>query len=247
MASHMERPVAPVAGNDGPEKATLTGNGLLYLSPTKNTSTPLELERARRVNTGSGYQRLANDDYATPIWVVDALLAVESFAGKICEPAPGAGHMVCALEAAGHTVTALAGDFLACSAPFPNIVTNPPFSLADAFVRHALELTYPLSGKVCLLLPFEFDCAKKRVEIFRDCSAFAAKHVLTRRIKWVNLEHVASPKKHHAWFVWDWRHRGAPRMSWIETQKFYVGTAGGIRKPRADLARAIPSKSPVKE
>jgi hypothetical protein len=165
----------------------------------------------------SKFERVPGDDYATPLWPVEALLAVEVFEDPVFEPSPGAGYMVRALEACGHRVIYSDLDFLLYDGtPLPSIVSNPPFKLAAEFCRRALEITRPVSGKVAMLLPLAYDAARGRADLFRDCPAFHKKYIITRRIRWANLpQKAAGPSMNHAWYVWDWRHQGAPTLGWI--------------------------------
>lgn len=178
----------------------------------------------------SGYELQAGDAYYTPEWVTDALLDVEQFNDPVWEPAAGGGHMVSVLRACGYhthpTDIATGFDFFDFGDIEANqdIVTNPPFSRSDEFVRHALELTKPVLGKVAMLLPLAWDAAKTRRDLFADHPAFKAKYILTRRIRWVNLEQKkAGPSQNHAWYVWDWErcsenNRGtvrAPTIGWL--------------------------------
>lgn len=174
----------------------------------------------------SGYARLDGDRYYTPAWVVNALLDVEHFDARILDPAAGAGHIIDACTARGldadgfdiapdaiHVKGPL--DFLKTDGNIGAIITNPPYGtggrLAVEFIRHALKVTEARRGKVAMLLRVDFDSAHGRRAIFGEHRAFVAKHVLTRRIRWANLEQKASgPTENHAWFVWDWRPRFSP-------------------------------------
>ncbi len=116
-----------------------------------------------------------NELYPTPACLVDALLKVEPLPGWIWEPAAGMGHLAAALQSAGHYVVAsdkvaygntVDGspridevDFLEIVFCPPDhhvscIVTNPPFSLAEDFVRHGLRL--PGINKVVILARLAF-------------------------------------------------------------------------------------------
>ncbi|WDR03645.1 hypothetical protein PSQ19_06125 [Devosia algicola] len=176
--------------------------------------------------TASKYDRLDLEKYFTPAWPTEALLSAESFVGGIFDPAAGDGGILNALPASmkrhgsdispdADGITAI--DFFDIKAgSWPNIVTNPPYGpggrLAVRFIEHALELTKPMGGKVAMLLRVDFDSAKTRRHIFADHLAYAAKYVLTRRIRWTNFEQKeAGPTVNHAWLVWDWRKRaGSP-------------------------------------
>jgi hypothetical protein len=64
-----------------------------------------------------------------------------------------------------------------------------------------------------MLLRVDYDSAITRRHLFADCQAFATKLVLTRRIVWFEPK-IASPSENHAWFVWSWRHEGAPTIAY---------------------------------
>ncbi len=180
----------------------------------------------------SGFERVEGDRYWTEAWVTGALLDAVKFRGTIWEPACGRGDMADVLTAAGYRVmiSDIAGDSLGCrnaaradflTHPSPgdalfSIVTNPPYTLAEEFIRHALGLTARASGMVAMLLRNEYDCAAGRRYLF-EREAFAAKLVLTRRPRWVaDLDqHSASPRHNFAWFVWDHHHSGPARVGWL--------------------------------
>ena len=132
----------------------------------------------------SAYPRAKNDTYFSPPGVVAPLLrAVFVEAGIVWEPSAGAGALVDQLHDAGHEV--LASDLVDHGRPdiepridflleqrmplgVSGLVTNPPFSLADKFVRHALRLRVPL---VAMLLPVKFIAASgPRWELTRQVS-----------------------------------------------------------------------------
>jgi hypothetical protein len=106
-------------------------------------------------------------------------------------------------------------DFLQMTKlPAADIASNPPYGkLAEPIIRHALELTKPARGRVAMLLPMAFDCAKGRVDLWNP--PFKRKLVMLDRIRWANLEHTASPSSNHAWYIWSWSHVGTPTMGWL--------------------------------
>lgn len=84
------------------------------------------------------------------------------------------------------------------------IVTNPPYGeLAEQFIRHALELMKPHGGLVAMFLRNEYDCAKERMDLFRD-HPFAMKLIVTKRPRWIKGS-KGSPRHTYAWYVWDFR------------------------------------------
>lgn len=168
----------------------------------------------------SGFDRIDFDQYETPEWVTQALLPYIPDSEWILEPACGSGKMATALQATGNTIVANdiqnGTDFLAFYEPQEVIITNPPYSIADAFIKHALYLTRPqggVGGFVAMLLRCDFDHAKRRAGLFSNHPAFSKKIVLTKRIKWIEGS-KGSPSFNHAWFVWDWRHKGKPTIEY---------------------------------
>jgi hypothetical protein len=185
----------------------------------------------------SGFKRVEGDRYWTESWVTQALIDGVKLRGLIWEPACGRGDMADVLIAAGYEVmvsdiagdalgckNAAKADFLAHGSPGDalfSIVTNPPYVLAEEFIRHAIDLTARASGMVAMLLRNEYDCAASRRYLF-EREAFAAKLVLTRRPRWADGlgQSSASPRHNFAWYLWD-HHNSAPaRIKWLPQQEF---------------------------
>jgi hypothetical protein len=130
--------------------------------------------------------------------------------------------MVCALHAAGLEVEgsdiADGVDFLlepTVRSDADAIITNPPYAQAQEFIEHASRLTEPAHGLVAMLPRTDFDHARTRKHLFGCCPVFAKKLVLTKRI--ICFESLnAAPSFNHAWFIWDWRHRGLPTLAWTD-------------------------------
>lgn len=171
----------------------------------------------------SGYERKERDLYETPAWVTHALRPHLPDIASVWEPACGGGKIVDVLSdwgmsAIDSTDIDSGFDFLFETArPVEAIITNPPYELATEFVEHALRLMEPCDGLVAMLLRTDFDHAKSRSHLFRDCRAFWKKVVLTRRITWFEPAPGAkgkSPSFNHAWFIWDWKNEGAPTLAY---------------------------------
>jgi hypothetical protein len=172
--------------------------------------------------TASGYERRDLEKYFTPWWVTAAIADAVELPMPLWDPAAGTGDIINAINARRYGAQTEATDispdadwigqqdFLgAHSTACRTIITNPPFGdggrLAVKFIEHALALTKPNRGKVAMLLRVDFDSAGGRRRLFADHPAFAAKYVLTRRIRWANLpQSAAGPTQNHAWFVWSW-------------------------------------------
>lgn len=182
----------------------------------------------------SGYARKERDLYETPEWVTEALAwHVPERVRTIWEPACGSGRMVrelertlgvevwgCDIEPSGDAY--VCADFLSDTPrvavdAFDAIITNPPYELATEFCEQALRRAENVSGFVAMLLRTDFDHAKSRTHLFRDCPAFAKKLILMKRIVWFvedNGKPKASPSFNHAWFIWDWRHEGPATIAY---------------------------------
>lgn len=173
---------------------------------------------------GRNGMRPATDFYPTPPAATRALLGVERFEGAVWECACGDGAMARVLAAHGLEVVATdlnghgygeAGvDFLMETRLLaPNIVTNPPYRLANAFVRHALWLG---AERVAMLLRLAFLEGSRRADII-ERGGLARVHVFRDRL-------TMSPKGSgidkggaiaFAWFVWQRGHAGPPELSRI--------------------------------
>lgn len=165
------------------------------------------------MNWHSGYDRIPQDRYETDEWVSEIILPYIEHLSRLWEPACASGKMVRVLARGGRFVVSsdINGgiDFLKQPAfPFAigaqGIVTNPPFSLAQEFVEHALTLMRPARGLVAMLLPVMWDCAQERDHLFKPHPAWRQKIVIRRRIRWIPGT-KGNPRLYHAWYIWDWR------------------------------------------
>lgn len=126
---------------------------------------------------GAGSNRSNYDFYPTPADVTEALLKQLSgplslgLFNTIWEPAAGSGSISKVLEEHGRKVISTdiqsGHDFLKDDAPaeYDMIITNPPFSLADQFIRKAYSYGKPFA----FLLKCQFFHAKKRYKLFEEC------------------------------------------------------------------------------
>ncbi|MGA1580299.1 MAG: hypothetical protein ACO35B_06435 [Luminiphilus sp.] len=153
----------------------------------------------------SGYARIDGDLYETPAWVTAAVIPhLDPLPGLVWEPAAGGGKIVKELQR--HGIRVVATD-ISTGADFfehkpvsaPCILTNPPYSVAQRFIEHALALCP--EGLVVMLLRTDFDHAKRRVHLFMDNRRFRKKVILTKRIVWFERP-GAAPSFNHAWYIW---------------------------------------------
>ena len=159
---------------------------------------------------GGAGKRRDLDFYATPWEATAALCDAVELPRLVWEPACGDGAMTELLKSRGHGVVSsdivdrgydslvVIGDFLTeTRAPLTGdfaVVTNPPFNLAEEFIRHALTFT----PKVAMLLKATFANAAKRLPLFEE---FPPSHVLP--LTWrLDFTGGGSPTMDCAWFVW---------------------------------------------
>lgn len=173
----------------------------------------------------SGHKRIPHDLYETPPWVTDAIVPhlPKRRHVTIYEPAAASGKMVRALRKHGYLVSSAdirigrKRDFLDREIRIGHqgaVVTNPPYKHAVEFIERALEVTECLEGYVAMLLKVDFDSGSTRRHLF-ESETFHKKVVLTRRIEWFKRKVIkgklqGGPSENHAWFIWDWRHKGPP-------------------------------------
>lgn len=175
------------------------------------------------------WERKPADFYATPPEVTSALIlwlrerGVSSyFNGKrlrrVHEPCCGEGHISEVLIGAGFDVTShdlyetnyTPGRVNYLTLPerdpkhydYDMVVTNPPFSFAERFIRRAMR-DAPV---VAMFLPTDYWHAKTRVRLFRSRPPWAIL-ALTWRPVFIE-ERGTSPLANYVWTVWaDW-HEG---------------------------------------
>lgn len=171
--------------------------------------------------TGRGAQRRADDFYETPAWCTDAIVRALGLSqvDVALEPACGNGAIISAVgESIGHRI-----DWYACeidgdrarscerrtgvfvfvtdflSSPKSRhadlIITNPPYSLAEEFIRKCLR-EWPESD-VVMLLRLNFLGSQKRAEFLREHTPDV--YVLPRRPSFTGKGTDATE---YAWFHW---------------------------------------------
>jgi len=171
--------------------------------------------------------REKDDFYPTPVPATIALLRSETFGERIWEPACGDGAISKVLTAAGHEVVSTdlfdrgfgqsRVDFLMEHKLLaPDIVTNPPFKLAEEFVRHALGLG---AERVAMMLRLAWLEGSQRKRLF-DSTPLARVHVASRRLSMArggtDEGKGGGSMIAFAWFVWDRSHKGAPALHWFD-------------------------------
>lgn len=182
--------------------------------------------------TSTTRNRVEDDYYATPTCSTEALLSVEKFNQNIWECACGGGHLSDVLENHGYktlktdivqrrkdvqvlnfldnNITKYNGD----------IITNPPYSLAQEFLEKAINIVED-GAKVALFLKIQFLEGKKRKEMFEKYPPKVVYVFSERQNPLRNGEALDEKGKSwsstmcFAWFVWEKGYKGYPIIKWL--------------------------------
>jgi hypothetical protein len=167
--------------------------------------------------------RESNDFYPTPPYATHALLEREIFQGSIWEPACGDGAISEILLDAGYSVKSTdlhdrgyggyGFDFLKWTENADNIITNPPYKLAQEFVEHALICA---NDKVAMLLKLNFLEGQARNDFFKR-TPLKTVYVFSKRLSFDkgNEKGKGNGVLAYAWFVWKNGYEGKPQIDWI--------------------------------
>ena len=173
-------------------------------------------------------------NYATPLWAVRVVLPLLPMAKRILDPAAGKGNILRAVadyygdrdkpdvlagielnpeRAQKAAVIDLVTEVICANALLRGIewnspqliIMNPPFSLAEIFVRRALKEVTP-DGMVCVLLPVPFVSSGSRKGFWDGAAADFHKekpdmHILTRRPSFTKIGESSNDSVEYAWFL----------------------------------------------
>lgn len=174
------------------------------------------------------WERHPEDWYVEPAWPTERLLKYETFEGRIHDPACGLGRIVKAARAAGLEATGSdivkrapgfrRANFFEATRAVPNIISNPPFRFAMAFVGHALNLA---TFKVALLLPAGWVQADERSR-WLSRTPLRRIWLLTPRPSMppgTTIVNGEGPRGNgttdYAYFVWEQGYGGRPEIGWL--------------------------------
>lgn len=155
------------------------------------------------------------DFYPTPAWATHALMLNEKFEGSIWEPACGDGAMSEVIEQYNpdqvhssdlfdHGYGFTGFDFLkdTDTVKVDNIITNPPYNIADEFVLKALEAT---NKKVAMLVRLAYLEGQERFKTIYDVQPPSRVWVFSERITFYKKSAIkkGNGTTAYAWFIWD--------------------------------------------
>lgn len=172
-------------------------------------------------------ERQKEDYYATEPAATEWLCKLETFTNPILEPSCGEGHISKQLIKHGYDVVSRdlvdrgygeVKDFLF----FKNeqwggdIVTNPPYSVAQLFVEQALSMIQE-GHKVAMFLKLTFLEGKQRAKLFKENPPKRI-WVSSSRLKCAkngDFDQFKSSATAYAWFVWEKGYKGYPEIRWF--------------------------------
>lgn len=171
---------------------------------------------ARQLGAGDKLSRQPEDFYVIPIIAVEALRQNEVFTGVGWEPASGDGRIakLMQMQLASDLRFDVYGeggmDFRLETRQVDYIITNPPFSLALPFVRHALEC----APKVAMFLRLQFLEGKERGEFFKKHPPIRI-YLFSERLNCDPASNGSGGMMCFAWFIWERGFRGIPGLRWV--------------------------------
>lgn len=184
--------------------------------------------------TSSTRERIKNDYYATPFESTRALLDIEKFEGDFIEPCVGAGHIAKVIKEyypnaeiigvdlidRGYESTIVSNYFDYTFDGDYNVITNPPYTLAQEFVEHSMKQIQE-GKKVAMFLKIQFLEGVKRKELFKKYPPKTIHVFSKRQSPWNNGSSTDEKGKPwnsticFAWFVWEKGYEGQPTINWI--------------------------------
>lgn len=223
-----------------------------------------------------------DDLYETPIEAMRTLLALESFGLNVLEPSVGKGTILRPLEDAGYQVSISdlvdrdiatrdgecqgVGDFLLSKSQGGgwDIITNPPYGVANAYIAHALREHRPRKMAMLLNSNFIFGFEDSDRRYVMDEHPPSRIYAFTRRLPMMHRDgwdgNKASSQMNTAWFVWERNDDGSYgqgypqiiRVDWkacLDASPLAPGAGGYVAplsfdgKPDDEFARDTPRKS----
>lgn len=189
------------------------------------------MKSARMLGVNPDFKRETNDFYATDPNAIEVALPTLQRIGlqrNVWECACCQGHIAKVLQDKGYRVKSSdlinrgfgeVQDFLTCTEKFNgDILTNPPFKSAVAFVRHGMTLLEE-RAKMFLFLKVQFLESRARKELFRVHPPKVVAVYSERQKCAMNGDFKTYCKNANtqcfAWFVFEKGFCGTPQITWI--------------------------------
>jgi len=173
----------------------------------------------------SEYERDTNDWYVEPNWCVEILKGRAPFTGAVHDPCCGMGVIPTVMGGTGADIVDRgygypAQDFLLDRRHYDNIITNPPYGIAQRIIEHALTLA---SGRVAALVQVKFLASQKRHALFSD-ERMERVIMFSRRPSMPPGELLQAHGESirgggsidFCWAVWNQQHTGSTQIEWAK-------------------------------
>ena len=155
------------------------------------------------------------DQYSTPPYATHALMKREIFEGVIWECASGEGRMADVIRQYYSDVKIsdilMGVNFLTAIEQVDNIITNPPYNLAEEFVKQGLAVA---TKKLALFLRLNFLESVRRYTLFKN-TPLKKVYVFCKRQTLSACGVTKGGTIAYAWYVWEHGYTGNPTLDWI--------------------------------
>ncbi|MBW7965354.1 hypothetical protein [Bradyrhizobium sp. BR 10261] len=186
------------------------------------------MHHRRRAKKTRVWNRHPEDWYIEEEWVNDRLFEVESFEGRVHDPACGSGRIVRAARRAGLRATGSdivlrakgfrVADFFQSTKPVDNIACNLPFRFAMAFVGHALNLA---RRKVAMIVPTGWVNGNDRSQWLERTPLRRVYHLSPRPsmppgpVVMADKQKIGNGTTDYSWAVWEHGYVGRPELCFL--------------------------------
>jgi hypothetical protein len=195
----------------------------------------MKLSGTNLAGTSTTRERVENDYYATDPKSTKSLLENHEFFGEsFLEPCCGEGHISKILEERFPEKKIKSQDLIyrnygsgnidfltwKTNESFDNIITNPPYKLAQEFIEKSFELLNN-NGQIAMFLKIQFLEGQKRKKFFKKYPPKVVYVFSSRQNPWRNGSPVDEKGKTwsstmcFSWFVWEKGYKGETIIKWI--------------------------------
>ena len=181
-------------------------------------------------STHTDQEREVNDFYATDPIAATLLIQNYKLNNSLWECSAGEGHLSKVFEDNGYSVKSTdlidrgygqtGIDFLTQTGKFDgDIVTNPPYSLANQFVYKALELVNE-GNNVCMFLKVLFLEGKARKKLFEEYPPkliliSSSRITCAKNADFDGMKRSGGSAVAYAWYCWEKGYKGDTIVKWI--------------------------------
>jgi hypothetical protein len=191
----------------------------------------------KNFSKGNSGKRKESDFYATPKSLTREFLKATCSEdvwwknGITIDPCAGKNAIMEVLQEFGftpviaHDINTDGVDFLTDNTLVDNIITNPPYSLANEFILHAKEV---VRCKFAMLLPITYLQGSYRYNyIWLDTEFPLASVYVFNRFPMLegNIREdgkFSTGMTCYAFYIWDRNHEGKPEINWIDIDKYVL-------------------------